>query len=55
MLFRSTRGFKEPEVVQVADWIADILDAEGSEAAIEQVRTAVTALCRRFPVYAPHR
>ena len=51
----TTRGFKEPEVVQVADWIADILDAEGSEAAIEQVRTAVTALCRRFPVYAPHR
>jgi glycine hydroxymethyltransferase len=41
--------------VQVADWIADILDAEGSEAAIEQVRTAVTALCRRFPVYAPQR
>ena len=51
----TTRGFKEPEVVQVADWIADILDAEGSEAAIEQVRTAVTALCRRFPVYAPQR
>ena len=51
----TTRGFKEAEVVQVADWIADILDAEGSEAAIEKVRTAVTALCRRFPVYAPQR
>jgi len=51
----TTRGFKEAEVVQVADWIADILDAEGSEAAVEKVRTEVTALCRRFPVYAPQR
>ena len=51
----TTRGFKEAEVVQVADWIADILDAEGSEAAVEKVRTEVTALCRRFPVYALQR
>ncbi|MFZ9653240.1 MAG: serine hydroxymethyltransferase [Steroidobacteraceae bacterium] len=51
----TTRGFKEAEIVQVADWIADILDAEGSEASIERVRGQVTALCRRFPVYAPRR
>ena len=51
----TTRGFKEAEVVQVADWIADILDAEGAEPAIEKVRAAVSALCRRFPVYAPQR
>ena len=47
----TTRGFKEVEVREVADLIADVLDAEGSAAAIEQVRAKVTALCRRFPVY----
>jgi glycine hydroxymethyltransferase len=47
----TTRGFKEAEVREVADLIADVLDAEGSAAAIEQVRAKVTALCRRFPVY----
>jgi len=47
----TTRGFKEAEVREVANLIADVLDAEGSATAIEQVRTKVTALCRRFPVY----
>ncbi len=49
----TTRGFKEAEVRQVADWIADLLDAEGAEAAIERVRGEVVALCKRFPVYGP--
>ncbi len=47
----TTRGCKENEVEQVADLIADVLDAEGSAAAIETVREKATALCRRFPVY----
>jgi len=47
----TTRGFKEAEIQQVADGIADILDAEGSPAVIERVRTQVLELCRRFPVY----
>jgi len=49
----TTRGFKEAEVRQVADWIADVLDAEGAEATIDRVRGEVVALCRRFPVYGP--
>jgi glycine hydroxymethyltransferase len=49
----TTRGFKEAEVRQVADWISDVLDAEGAEATIERVRGEVVALCRRFPVYGP--
>jgi glycine hydroxymethyltransferase len=49
----TTRGFKEAEVEQVADLIADVLDAGGSEAAVAAVRAKVTALCRRFPVYGP--
>ena len=51
----TTRGFKEAEVTQVADLIADVLDAEGSVEAIARVREQVTALCRRFPVYESSR
>src|SRR5690348_2130993 len=47
----TTRGFKEAEIEQVADFIAQILDAEGSAAVIERVRPQVLELCRRFPVY----
>ncbi|MCP5327830.1 MAG: serine hydroxymethyltransferase [Steroidobacteraceae bacterium] len=47
----TTRGFREAEVRQVADWIADVLDAEGAEATLERVRGEVVALCKRFPVY----
>jgi len=49
----TTRGFKESEVQQVADLIAQVLDAEGSAAVIERVRPQVLELCRRFPVYGP--
>ncbi len=47
----TTRGFREPEITQVANWIADVLDAGGSDAVVARVREEVTALCRRFPVY----
>ena len=47
----TTRGFREAEVTQVADWIADVLDAEGAADVVARVRAAVTELCRRFPVY----
>jgi len=47
----TTRGFKEAEIEQVADFIVEILDAEGANAAVERVRPKVVELCRRFPVY----
>ena len=47
----TTRGFMEPEIAQLTGWIADILDAGGSDASIERVRPQVVELCRRFPVY----
>ncbi|HUA90202.1 MAG TPA: serine hydroxymethyltransferase [Steroidobacteraceae bacterium] len=49
----TTRGFKQAEIEQVADCIAQILDAEGSAAAVDKVRPQVIELCRRFPVYGP--
>ena len=48
----TTRGFGEAESRQVGNWIADVLDAMGDEAAVERVRQAVRAICGRFPVYA---
>jgi glycine hydroxymethyltransferase len=47
----TTRGFKEREIEQVADFIIEILDANGAEAAVESVRPKVLELCQRFPVY----
>ena len=49
----TTRGFMVPEVEQVADFIAQVLDAEGAAAVIERVRPQVIELCGRFPVYGP--
>jgi glycine hydroxymethyltransferase len=47
----TTRGFKEKEIEQVADFIVEVLDAEGSDAAVQRVKPRVVELCRRFPVY----
>ncbi len=49
----TTRGFREAQVEQVADLIADVLDANGSEAAVSAAREQALELCRRFPVYGP--
>jgi len=47
----TTRGFKEAEVVQLAGWIADVLDDVANEVVIERTRQSVLEICRRFPVY----
>ena len=47
----TTRGFKEAEVVQLAGWIADVLDDVANESVIERTRQSVLEICRRFPVY----
>jgi glycine hydroxymethyltransferase len=49
----TTRGFKDAEARQVADFIADVLDAKGDAGAIEEVGRKVNELCARFPVYGP--
>nr|CAA9308870.1 MAG: Serine hydroxymethyltransferase [uncultured Lysobacter sp.] len=47
----TTRGYGEAECVDLANWIADVLDAPKDEAVIERVAQAVQAQCRKFPVY----
>ncbi len=47
----TTRGFKEPEITELTNWICDILDDINNEETIAQVQSKVTALCKKFPVY----
>jgi len=47
----TTRGYKEPECVALANWICDVLDAPTDENVIAGVRENVTKQCRAFPVY----
>jgi glycine hydroxymethyltransferase len=47
----TTRGFKEPEVTDIAHWMCDVMENMDDDKVIAAVREKVTALCRRFPVY----
>ncbi|WP_413875096.1 serine hydroxymethyltransferase [Albidovulum sp.] len=53
----TTRGFKEAEFRQIADWIVEVVDglaANGDDGNAEveaQVRAKVKALCAKFPLY----
>ncbi|WP_153111655.1 serine hydroxymethyltransferase [Propionivibrio limicola] len=47
----TTRGFTEIEAEQVAHLVADVLDAPNDEAVLARVRSDVSALCKKFPVY----
>jgi glycine hydroxymethyltransferase len=49
----TTRGFREAEAKQVANFIADVLDAPGDARAHARVGEGVRELCARFPVYGP--
>jgi len=47
----TTRGFKEKECCQLANWICDVLDDMENEKRIEEIKTEILALCRQYPVY----
>ncbi len=47
----TTRGYLEADTVELANWIADVLDAPEDEGVIAAVREKVTAQCRKYPVY----
>lgn len=50
----TTRGFKEAECGQLAEWMCDVLDAlvkKDSGMMENSVRDRVTVLCARYPVY----
>ncbi|MGB8337798.1 MAG: serine hydroxymethyltransferase [Burkholderiales bacterium] len=47
----TTRGFKEIEAEKLSHLIADVLDAPGKEAVINEVAKEVQVMCAKFPVY----
>ena len=47
----TTRGFKEAEARELANWICDVLDDVENEATITAVRNKVLEICKRLPVY----
>jgi len=47
----TTRGFKEAEMREVANLIADVLESPEDPSVIARVRGSVEALTARFPVY----
>lgn len=48
----TTRGMKEPEMVQIADFIHRVISDLGDETVERQVGDNVLDLCKRFPLYA---
>jgi glycine hydroxymethyltransferase len=48
----TTRGMREPEMNQIAGWIADVLTHLGDSAIEQRVRGEVAAVAARFPLYA---
>lgn len=47
----TTRGFKETEVMQLTQWICDILANINDATKITEIKNKVLQLCQRFPVY----
>jgi len=47
----TTRGFKEPEMIEIANMMCDVMENMEDESVIAAVREKVSNLCARFPVY----
>jgi glycine hydroxymethyltransferase len=48
----TTRGLREPEMQEVGDWVADVLEHIGDSTVEQRVRKQVAELAGRFPIYA---
>ena len=47
----TTRGFDEKDCSQLAGWMCDVIDAEGDEKVITEVKDKALAICKKKPVY----
>jgi glycine hydroxymethyltransferase len=47
----TTRGMREPEMEQIAGWIAEVITHIGDAAVEQRVRAEVAELAARFPLY----
>ncbi len=51
----TTRGMLEPEMRQIAKWIARALEQRNDDAALDRIRGEVSELANQFPLYAWRR
>jgi glycine hydroxymethyltransferase len=51
----TTRGMKEPEMRQIAKWIAKALELRNDESALARIRGEVAEMANQFPLYAWRR
>ena len=47
----TTRGFKEDEIIQISNWICDIVLDLNNEQKIEEIKNKALSLCKEYPVY----
>ena len=47
----TSRGFKEPQMIEIANLMCDVMENMEDENVIAAVREKVSILCARFPVY----
>lgn len=47
----TTRGMKEAEMKQIAQWIHKALQTHGNPDQLKKIRTQVAELCQKFPLY----
>ena len=47
----TTRGMREPEMLQIAAFLARVLENPGDVDALDGIRHEVAELCRKFPLY----
>lgn len=47
----TTRGFKEPEIELLSDWISDVLSDINNLNRQQSIKAAALQLCRKFPIY----
>ncbi|HEY0635598.1 MAG TPA: serine hydroxymethyltransferase, partial [Gammaproteobacteria bacterium] len=48
----TTRGFTEQDVIDLANWICDVIDSRGDAKVIAATKAKVLEICKRLPVYA---
>jgi glycine hydroxymethyltransferase len=51
----TTRGMKEPEMRQIATWIAKALESRNDDGVLERIRGDVAEMANHFPLYAWRR
>ncbi len=51
----TTRGMKESEMRQIADWMANVIERVDDEALQQKIRQEVRGLCAQFPLYPERR